>query len=82
MEKENFAQYIVESLGGTAATAKFFGIKMPSVCEWVEKKQLPRARVRHLQDVRPDLFPCHAFEANNASKLNHSPRPIENEAHT
>jgi hypothetical protein len=57
MKNQNFAQHIVESLGGIAATSKFFGIKMPSVCEWVKENKIPKARVRHLQDIRPELFP-------------------------
>lgn len=33
-----------------------------------------------LWEIRPDIYPRHLFEANDASNINHSPRPIENEA--
>jgi len=48
------ARRIVKGLGGTAEAARFFGIKPPSVSDWL-RLGVPQARVRHLRDVRPDL---------------------------
>lgn len=33
-----------------------------------------------LWEIRPDIYPRHLFEANDASNNEQSPRPIENEA--
>lgn len=55
----NDAITITDAMGGPTATAKFFGIEQPSVSEWRARGVIPRARLRHLQDVRPDVLPPH-----------------------
>ena len=55
----NDAIYITDAMGGVTATAKFFGIEQPSVSEWRKRGVVPKARIRHLQDVRPDVLPQH-----------------------
>lgn len=55
----NDAILITDAIGGATATARFFGIKQPSVSEWRSRGVIPRARLRHLQDVRPDVLPAH-----------------------
>ena len=55
----NDAILITDAIGGATATARFFGIKQPSVSEWRSRGVIPRARLRHLQDVRPDVLPEH-----------------------
>lgn len=65
MEKENIARHVVDSMGGVAATAKFFGIKMPSVCEWVKTGKIPKARRLHLLHLRPDLFEQEKSDADS-----------------
>lgn len=55
----NDAVYVTDKLGGTAATARFFGIDSASVSEWRTRGVIPQARLRHLQDVRPDALPAH-----------------------
>ena len=55
----NDAILITDALGGVSATALFFGIEQPSVSEWRSRGVIPRARLRHLQDVRPDVLPEH-----------------------
>jgi hypothetical protein len=55
----NYAIVITDALGGASATARFFGIAQPSVSEWRTRGVIPRARLRHLQDVRPDILPEH-----------------------
>ena len=59
MTKTNDAITITDALGGPTATASFFGIEQPSVSEWRSRGVIPRARLRHLQDVRPDVLPEH-----------------------
>lgn len=58
------ARRIVAGLGGTADAARFFGIKPPSVSGWL-KSGVPAARIRHLRDVRPDLFGMPSQAAND-----------------
>jgi hypothetical protein len=52
----NDTELIIKALGGTAATARFFGVSMASVSGW-KKRGMPRARIRHLQDVNPEALP-------------------------
>lgn len=54
---------VVARMGGPTKTAEFFGIRQPAVSQWLAAGALPKARRRHLQDVRPELFePDHAAE--------------------
>lgn len=48
---------MIDNMGGTASTARFFGIASESVSEWRARGVIPQARLRHLQDVRPDVLP-------------------------
>lgn len=52
----DLARYIVDRLGGPTKAAQFFEIKPPSISDWL-KNGVPRARLRHLRDARPDVFP-------------------------
>ncbi|SHH16978.1 hypothetical protein SAMN05660380_02277, partial [Xylella fastidiosa] len=49
------ANQIIDTLGGTAAVARMFKIKQPSVSEW-RKTGIPSARLQLLEVVRPDIF--------------------------
>ena len=49
------ANTIIERLGGTGATAKFFHIEPASVSGW-RKNGIPKLRLELLQLRRPDLF--------------------------
>ncbi len=49
------ANQIIDTLGGTAAVARMFKIKQPSVSEW-RKTGIPSARLQFLEVVRPDIF--------------------------
>jgi hypothetical protein len=55
MDTETTPSKIIDALGGTAATAKLFEVKSPSVSCW-RKKGIPKARLLHLRLLRPDLF--------------------------
>lgn len=55
----NDAILVTDAMGGATATAKFFGIEQPSVSEWRSRGVIPRARLRHLQDVKPEVLPAH-----------------------
>lgn len=54
------ASQIVEILGGTNATARFFGVKPPSVCKWVTNGVIPEGkllkRAAALERSYPDRF--------------------------
>ena len=52
----NISEIIINNLGGTAETARFFGVSMASVSGW-KKRGIPKARIRHLQDSKPNLLP-------------------------
>ncbi len=49
------ATKVIEALGGTAETARLFGISMPSVSDW-KKDGIPRARMMFLQATRANLL--------------------------
>jgi hypothetical protein len=44
----NDAAHIIDALGGTAETARLFGIQMPSVSAW-RHDGIPRARMMYLK---------------------------------
>lgn len=51
------SQKLIDELGGTAAVARLFDIKPPSVSEWKRKDRgIPKARLQTLKLLRPDLF--------------------------
>lgn len=50
------AAKIIELLGGTAAVARIFDIKSPSVSEWKREGRVPKARLQTLRLLRPDIF--------------------------
>lgn len=62
-DRQSEAKRIIEAMGGTNACARFFDITPASVSEWLERG-LPKARLRHLRDVRPGLFGDAAVVAN------------------
>lgn len=49
------AVHVIEGLGGTRKAAQFFDISDQSVSDW-RSKGIPKARLRHLRDVRPELL--------------------------
>lgn len=49
------ANKAIDLLGGTAAAARFFEVRMPSVSAW-RRSGLPRARAMYLRAVRPDIW--------------------------
>lgn len=46
---------LIDELGGTAAVAKLFEVKDPSISGW-RKNGIPKARMQTLKLMRPDLF--------------------------
>ena len=46
---------IIDLLGGTSAVAAFFEVGLSTVSDW-RVAGIPRARLRHLRDVRPDVL--------------------------
>ncbi|MCB1619588.1 MAG: hypothetical protein KDI44_02495 [Thiothrix sp.] len=50
------AQALVQLLGGTAETARFFGIRQAAVSQWKQRNEVPPARVWQLRALRPDLL--------------------------
>jgi hypothetical protein len=50
------ANQIIDSLGGTAETARICDVSMPSVSEWRAKNKIPQARLMYLQLLRPEVF--------------------------
>lgn len=46
---------IIDLLGGTGAVAELCEVRPPSVSEW-RHKGIPRARLKFLRAVRPDVF--------------------------
>lgn len=51
------SQKLIDALGGTAAVARLFDIKPPSVSEWKQEgRSIPKARLQTLKLLRPDLF--------------------------
>lgn len=47
---------IIDSLGGTSATARLCEVQPPSVSEW-RKNGIPKTQLRVIKLLRPDLFP-------------------------
>lgn len=45
------AAAVIDKLGGTAAVAKLFRIRPPSVCKW-RSEGIPKARVMYLEVAR------------------------------
>jgi hypothetical protein len=45
----------IDLLGGTAAAARFFEVRQPTISEW-RKTGFPRARLMYLRAVRPDIY--------------------------
>lgn len=39
---------IIKALGGTAAVARLFDVRMPSISDW-KKKGIPKARMMHIK---------------------------------
>lgn len=46
---------IIDRLGGTSETARLCEIKPPSVSDW-RKHGIPKAQLKFLRAVRPDVF--------------------------
>lgn len=46
---------VIDALGGTAAVAKIFEIKSPSVSEW-RSVGIPKARLQYLRLAHPEVF--------------------------
>ena len=54
MDTEN-PNTIIDRLGGTSEVARLCEVKPPSVSEW-RHKGIPRAQLKFLKAVRPDVF--------------------------
>jgi hypothetical protein len=54
----NDSEIIIQNLGGTAEASRFFGVSMASVSGW-KVRGFPKARLRHLQDAKPQALPEH-----------------------
>lgn len=62
------SQKIIDALGGTAAVARLFDIKPPSVSEWKQEgRGIPKARLQTLRLLRPDLFQSLEGEQDRAA---------------
>ncbi len=65
-EKNPVVAELIEALGGTSEAAELFGVKQPSVSEWLSRGQLPIGRVAQAEAItankftryrlRPDIF--------------------------
>ena len=55
MTEIGFANAVVDRLGGTAATATFFEISLPSVSNW-RTNGIPKYRLQYLRLARPEIF--------------------------
>jgi hypothetical protein len=47
---------IIDSLGGSSAVARIFGVTVGAVSQWRENG-IPHSRLMYLQLLRPDLVP-------------------------
>lgn len=52
----NFAEKVIQSLGGTSKVAALCNIRTASVSDWKSKGQIPAARLMFLKLLRPDVF--------------------------
>jgi predicted transcriptional regulator len=50
------AGQVIERLGGNAKTAALCEVTPSAVSQWI-KNGIPRAQLKFIQAVRPDLFP-------------------------
>ncbi|WP_025041006.1 hypothetical protein [Nitrosospira briensis] len=55
MDKSEFANQIIDALGGTNAVARLFNIKPPSVSGWREDG-IPDARLMYIKVAHPEVF--------------------------
>lgn len=49
------ASSLIDALGGTSEVARLCEVQPPSVSEW-RQKGIPRARLKYLRLLRPDVF--------------------------
>lgn len=49
------SKQVIEALGGTTRVAEMCGIRPQAVSQW-KKNGIPRAWVRFLQCIRPEVF--------------------------
>ena len=47
---------IMITLGGTSAAARFFEVNPSAISQWKKANHIPRARLKWLKVMRPDLF--------------------------
>lgn len=57
---------VIDRLGGTAAVARMFNIKQPSVSDW-RKDGIPQARLMYLRLAHPEVFKPELQEVSHAS---------------
>lgn len=55
---------IIDRLGGTSETARLCEVQPPSVSEW-RHKGIPRAQLKFLKAVRPDVFEAAAPDTDS-----------------
>ena len=51
----NTVSKIIDQLGGTAAVARLCEIKPSSVSEWKARNVIPKAQMKYLMLLRPDV---------------------------
>lgn len=73
----------IEALGGTAAVARLFGVRMPSVSDW-KKAGIPKARMMYLRAAHAqalmdiDVDAATAQTQGNAQEPSPSPPAAQN----
>lgn len=67
------ATQIIEALGDTAAVARMFGIRMPSVSEW-KRAGIPPARLMYLEAVHKERLKGIEISAASRQHIARKPR--------
>ncbi|MDH0776356.1 helix-turn-helix domain-containing protein [Delftia tsuruhatensis] len=70
------ATQVIDALGGTAAVARIFGVRQPSVSFW-KRDGIPEARVMFLHAVYRDALQGIDLATATAVRKNRTPRPLE-----
>lgn len=73
------ATQIIEALGDTAAVARMFGIRMPSVSEW-KRTGIPPARLMYLEAVHKKRLKGIEISAASRQHIARKPRNKQRQA--
>lgn len=68
MNNTDEANELIDALGGTAAVAKLCEVNSQAVSQW-RRKGIPKARLKYLELLRPDLFQRSTTHADEQSAL-------------